>query len=115
MIKNIIKIIAAAAAVAFPAVKVQKAAKPSTGYKIYEGQYVSEILVGDIMHDYIGREGIFELGAFKDSNTGMYFDIGFAINSGGIVYDSWMQFKNKSFVLIDWEKSGLSYDPKFEG
>ena len=74
MIKNIIKIIAVASAVAFPAVKVQKAAEPTTGYKIYEGQYVSEILIGDIAHDYMGKEGQWELGAFKDVNTNNYFN-----------------------------------------
>lgn len=115
MMKNIIKIIAVASAVAFPSINVQKnEAKPTTGYKIYNDQYVSEILIGDIMHDYIGRDGVFELGAFEDSNTGIYFDIGFAINSGGVVYDSWLQFKNKSQDLIDWDRTGLSYDLKYD-
>lgn len=114
MVKKIFKLMAVASAVAFPAVKVQKAANPTTGYKIYQGQYISEILVGDIMHDYIGSNGIFELGAFEDLNTNTYFSIGFGINSGGVVYDSWMQFKNKSSALIDWEKSGLSYNPAYD-
>lgn len=114
MINKILGIIAVASAVAFPAVKVQKANEPLKGYQIYEGQFVSEILIGDISHDYIGREGAFELGAFKDLNTDLHFNIGFAINSGGVVYDSWMQFQDKSQNLIDWEKSGLSYDPEYD-
>ena len=114
MIKNLINIIAVASAVAFPAVKVQKAAEPTTGYKIYEGQYVSEILIGDIQHDYIGLEGHYELGAFEDVNTNNFFNIAVWINSGGIVYNSFISFNGEGYTLIDWEKSGLSFEPYYE-
>ena len=113
MIKNIIKIIAVASAVAFPAVNVQKAAKPTTGYQLYVGQYVSEIYIGDILHNYSRSEGEWELGAFEDLNTDLHFDIAIKINSIGIVDNAYMQFQNKSQTLIDWEKSGLSLDPAY--
>lgn len=97
---------------AFPAVKVQKAAKPITGYQIYEGQYVSEILIGDIMHDYIGQEGYWVLGTFMDMDTNKDFSIVVHTKSAGIV--PYMEFDNKSSSLLNWEKSGLYYDPSYE-
>lgn len=116
MINKILKIIAVASAVAFPAVNVQKAAEakePTTGYQIYKGQYVSEILVGDIMHDYIGQGGgLFELGHFGYLNLDIR--VAMHINSNGTVQDAFLQFENKNADdLIDWEKSGLSYDPSY--
>ena len=115
MIKKIINIIAVAQAVAFSSVPVQKAAEPTTGYKIYLGQYVSEILIGDIMHDYIGKGGgLFELGHFGYLNTSQDIRIAMHINSNGTVEDAFLQFDNKNADdLIDWEKSNLSYDPSY--
>ena len=109
MIKKILKIIAVAQAVAFSSVNVPKAAKPITGYQIYEGQYVSEILVGDIMHDYIGKEGSWELGRFGDLNTNQDFNIAIHIK-GGVVDNAFIQFENQASALIDWERTGLSYN-----
>lgn len=113
MIKKILKLIAVAQAVAFPAVNVQKAEKPTTGFQIYQDQYVSEILIGDITHNYGRGKGEWELGAFEDLKTELYFDIAIVINSVGIVEKAYMQFQNKSQALIDWEKSGLSLDPAY--
>lgn len=110
MIKNIIKIIAVASAVAFPSVNIQKAAEPITGYQIYEGQYVSEILIGDIRHDYIGVEGMHKLCDFVDLNTNKEFNISIRIKNG-VVNGSYLNLKNYSADLIDWEKSGLSKPP----
>lgn len=114
MIK-IIKIIAVASAVAFPSINIQKANEPEPlkGYQIYEGQYVSEILIGDILHDYIGTEGHWELVHFDNVNTNQWFNIAVWIK-GGIVEHAFMQFQNKSSALIDWEKSGLAYNPAYD-
>ena len=114
MIKNIIKIIAVASAVAFPAVNVQKATEPTTGYKIYKGQYVSEILIGDIFYNYTEQVGgLLEFGYFGDSKTKQGIHIEAHINSNGTINDAFFQFENKAYDLIDWEKSGLSYDPSY--
>ena len=108
MIKNIIKIIAVASAVAFPAVHVQKANEPLKGYQIYEGQYVSEILVGDIMHDYIGKEGCWELVRLTDTETKKWVNVVNCITSAGIVEKALVD----GYVtdLVDIEKSGLKYN-----
>lgn len=107
MINKILKIIAVASAVAFPAVKVQKANEPLKGYQIYGGQYVSEILIGDISHDYIGRDGSWDLGNFTDPDTNKHIEIAIVIN-GGIVEKSYIEEAWSG--LVDWEKSGLTYD-----
>lgn len=107
MINKLLKIVAVAQAVAFSAVNVQKEAKPTTGYKIYEGQYISEILIGDIFHDYIGIDGCFGLGNFKDPDSDKNIIIAICVNNG-IVEKSYIE--NGWSGLIDWEKSGLTYD-----
>lgn len=112
MINKILGIIAVASAVAFPAVKVQKANEPLKGYQIYEGQFVSEILIGDISHDYIGQDGYWVLGTFMDMDTNEDFSI--VIHTNGIAPNSYIEFNNKSFSLINWEKSDLYYDPSYE-
>ena len=116
MMKKILKVLAVAQAVAFPSVNVQKADKPITGYQIYDGQYLSEILIGDIKHDYIGKEGYWNLGDFVGGNTNPHivFNIEIHINSGGVVSESYIRFNNRGSALIDWEKSGLYHNPSYD-
>lgn len=105
MIKNIIKIIAVASAVAFPAVHVQKANEPLKGYQIYEGQYCSEVLVGDINHAYNIPYGCHYLAIFSDGEKS--FHIGICINENETVERAYIQ--GTSTDLIDWDRSGISY------
>lgn len=106
MINKLLKVLAVAQAVAFSAVNVQKAAKPTTGYQIYEGQYVSEILIGDISHAYINW-GCWNLATFSDSNDNSFL-FGICINENSTVKMAYIDGANKG--LIDWERSGLSYN-----
>lgn len=106
MINKILKIMAVAQAVAFSSINAQKANEPIKGYQIYGGQYVSEILIGDISHDYIG-DGKWELGKFTDTDTNKIISISIW-TKGGIVEQAFIQEAWSG--LVDWEKSGLTYD-----
>lgn len=108
MIKKILKIIAVAQAVTFSSSNIQKyAAKPTTGYQIYEGQYVSEIFIGDVSHDYIGIDGHWGLGNFRDPDTNKNIIIAIWIKEG-VVETSYIEEAWSG--LVDWDKSGLTYD-----
>lgn len=109
MINKILKIIAVAQAIALPNINIKKANESNTfkGYEIFEGQYCSEILVGDISHAYI-EEGDYILGRFTDpANEEKYFLFSINIDENRTVEKAYVQF-GEDKDLIDWERSGLS-------
>ena len=108
MIKNIITTIAVASTLAFPSIRFEKANQntPKEGFEIFEGQYCSEILIGDISHAYIDW-GCWNLATFSDNNDNSFL-FGICINENSTVEMAYIDGANKG--LIDWERSGLSYN-----
>lgn len=109
MINKMLKIIAVAQAIALPNIHIEKAnnSNPLKGYKILEGQYCSEILVGDISHAYIDW-GDYVLGQFTDTTENdKYFLFTIHIAENAIVKKASVEF-GADKDLIDWERSGLS-------
>ena len=107
MINKILKIIAVTSAVAFPSITIEKAnSKTNKGYEILEGQYCSEILVGDISHAYIDW-GCWNLATFSDSNDNSFL-FGICIEENSTVEMAYIDGANNN--LIDWERSGFSYN-----
>lgn len=110
MIKKILKILAVAQTIALSNIPIKKANNNNLykGYEILEGQYCSEILVGDIFHAYIGK-GDYILGQFTDTVGGnKYFIFTIHITEKGTVTKSSVEFGADKY-LIDWERSGLRY------
>lgn len=107
--KKLLKI----AALALSALPLSAQVKETTtkGYEIYEGEYVSTLLIGDITHDYIGKPGYYALAYFQDKNNPDpgYFLFTIHVYDSGKV-DSYFTFEGTQTVLkdlIDWEASKL--------
>lgn len=111
MITKILKIIAVAQAIALPNINIKKAnaSNPSyKGYEILEGQYCSEILLGDISHAYIDW-GDYVLGQFTDTTVkNKYLRVVIHIAENHTVRKASVEF-GEDKDLIDWERSGLLY------
>lgn len=75
------------------------------GYEIYEGQYVSTLLVGDVSHDYIGN-GYHNI-AYFENEDGRFFFFTIHVHSNGAT-DGYFTFEsNGSIDLIDWKATNL--------
>lgn len=81
------------------------------GYEIYEGEYISTLLLGDIHHDYIGEHADHILAYFQntDNSDDGYFFFRLLIHDSGKV-DAFFTFTGNQNIqedLIDWEASKL--------
>ena len=78
------------------------------GYEIYDGQYISTLLIGDITHDYIGKPGFYDLVSFPNEQNGrrlFYITIDI-LDSGSTQF--YFTFETPDALnLIDWEASNL--------
>lgn len=104
--KNILKKIAVLALSALP-LSVQ-ANTETKGYEIYDGQYISTLLIGDITHDYIGKPGYYNLAYFTNTedNRFFFFTINILDSGGTQAYFTFESIGSKD--LIDWEASNLN-------
>ena len=105
--KKLLKKIAILSLSALP-LSVQAKDTGVTGYEIYDGEYISTLLIGDITHDYIGKQGYYDLAYFpNEQNNGRLFYISIDIlESGSTAFFITFETPGSS-DLIDWEASNL--------
>lgn len=80
------------------------------GYEIYEGEYISTLLLGDITHDYIGgKPGLYyNLAFFQNTEDNRFFFFTIHILDSGAT-ETYFTFESiGSQDLIDWEASKLN-------
>ena len=110
MMNKILKLIAVADAIALPNINIKKVNDSNRykGYEILNGQYCSEVLVGDIAHAYTTTIGFHTLCTFSDGEKSFLFSI--HINDNSTVDIAYIEgYELATNGLIDWEKSGLPY------
>lgn len=104
--KNLLKKIAIISLSALP-LSVQSKYTAVKGYEIYEGEYISTLLLGDITHDYIGKPGYYAIAFFSNPDDGAYFDFTIRVNDSGTAEGYFTFETSNSSDLIDWEASKL--------
>ena len=78
------------------------------GYEIYEGEYISTLLLGDITHDYIGKPGFYDLAYFTNTEENGFFHFTIKILDSGAT-QAYFTFDDYDAInWIDWEATKLS-------
>ena len=91
---------------ALPLSAPAKEAAPK-GFEIYEGEYISTLLLGDITHDYIGKPGFYDLAWFTNTEDNKSFHLTINILDSGATQTFFTFDDYVTKDLIDWEASKI--------
>lgn len=103
--KKLLRKIAIVALSSIP-LTVQTKDTSSKGYEIYESEYISTLLIGDIKHDYIGTVGNRTI-LWLQAMDGEYLDFTISVKNSGSVDGSFKFESPNSKKLIDWEATKI--------